>query len=162
MSRTVEPWLKNWKWKRASKLPGFLNKLLKKKKNKKSFCGENEPAVWSWIKPSWLSTEVCDLLDHSVVLLCYVFVKVGDLQLAYTMVFVCDLPLSAVRVNETNKSKQPMAGLCIRVRRGLASWLGTVLIDSSAVAVLTLILSAEMTDVGRNNRSTFFFFLPFS
>lgn len=51
-----------------------------------------------------------------------------------------------------------MAGLCIHVRRGLACWLRTVLIDSSAVAVLTLILSAEMTDVGLS----FFgcFFLP--
>lgn len=58
----------------------------------------------SWIKRSWLSTEVCDLLEPSVVLLCYVFVKVGDPRLAYTMVFVRDLLLSALRVNEKNKS----------------------------------------------------------
>lgn len=36
-----------------------------------------------------------------------------------------------------------MAGLCIHVRRGLACWLGTVLVDSLAVVVLTLILSAS-------------------
>lgn len=86
------------------------NNLGSWKSSSKGFCGENEPEVWSWIKPSWLSAEVCDLLDPSVVLLCYVFVKVGDLQLAYTMVFVCDRPLSAARVNETNKSKKANGG----------------------------------------------------
>lgn len=86
------------------------NNLGSWKSSSKGFCGENEPEVWNWIKPSWLSAEVCDLLDPSVVLLCYVFVKVGDLQLAYTMVFVCNRPLSAARVNETNKSKKANGG----------------------------------------------------
>lgn len=99
---------------------------------------------------------MCDLLDPSVALLCCDFVKVGDLQLEYTMVFARELPLSAVRVNEKDKSGRHWQVLRIHVRKGLACWLTTVLTDSSAVAVPTLILSAEARDVGRNNCSTFF------